>query len=359
MHALTENSAKTLNWEWAERSEYWAAQAAASTPVRKRRARNSTPLVLCGHGISIRVENGALVIRNGFTHYPQDQECHRYFPGSRQIPERILLLDGSGTLSFEVLSWLAEQNVALARVKWTGEVAVVASGTGYASDRTKVDWQVAQRDDEERRKAFSIDLVKQKLTASIDVLEHHIPESRRQQTALEWHRNALTRLERDFFATVNDVRGIEGQAASLYFGAWKGLPISWSGKRPVPDDWQEYDIRSSMANEQKPQNRNASHPINAMLNYAYTVKLAQLQLQAVADGYDPTIGIMHHGRRGKSAFIFDLIEPERPRIDAAILAFAKRRKFSGADFILRKDGACRLSPQLARVVAHEICGLKR
>jgi CRISPR-associated protein Cas1 len=46
-----------------------------------------------------------------------------------------------------------------------------------------------------------------------------------------------------------------------------------------------------------------------------------------------------------------LIEPERPKVDAAVLAFAQSRRFSGADFILRKDGACRLSPQLARALA--------
>jgi hypothetical protein len=44
-------------------------------------------------------------------------------------------------------------------------------------------------------------------------------------------------------------------------------------------------------------------------------------------------------------------EPERPKVDAKILDFVQTNTFTGADFILRKDGACRLSPQLARVVA--------
>ncbi|WP_174286288.1 CRISPR-associated endonuclease Cas1 [Sphingomonas bacterium] len=101
----------------------------------------------------------------------------------------------------------------------------------------------------------------------------------------------------------------------------------------------------------KAENRNASHPVNAMLNYAYAVKLAQMQIQAIADGYDPTLGIMHNSKRGSAALILDLIEPERPRIDAMILAFTHRRKFAAADFVIRANGDCRLSPQLARVVA--------
>lgn len=337
--------------EWALRSEFWLSQSANSAKPRKRRERNCNALILTGHGNSMRIENGALLIKQGFSHYPQKAERQRYFPGSRDIPERILLLDGSGSLSFDVLSWLGEQGVALARIKWTGEVAIVANGTGYASDRAKVDWQIEQRDNDDKRKAFAIELVTRKLIASIETLERHVPESRKKATALAWHRNAITRLEQEHFPTVNDLRGIEGQAASLYFRAWHGLPVEWKGSRAVPDEWQTYDIRSSMANGIKPSNRCASHPVNAMLNYAYAVKLAQMQIQAVADGYDPTIGIMHHGRRGKPSYIFDLIEPERPKVDAAILQFVAEQSFAAADFVIRKDGGCRLSPQLARMIA--------
>lgn len=346
-----EIAADTANEEWEIRSEEWIAEAAKFEKERKRRERNPNPLILCGHGMSMRIENGSLLIRDGFTHYPQKQTVHRYFPGDRETPTRIILFDGSGTLSFEVLSWLAEQGVALARIKWTGEVATVTSGSGYASDRDKVAWQHAQKVDDDKRLAFVTDLIHRKLVASIATLTEYIPDSRKRAVAIEWHHNGIDRLDQGEFSTVDGVRGVEGQAASLYFKSWQGLPITWNGKRSVPDDWQSYDIRSSMANGSKPQNRCASHPVNAMLNYAYAVKLAQMQIQAIADGYDPTIGIMHHGRRGKPAFIFDLIEPERPKIDAALLEFIRSRSFSCADFILRKDGACRLSPQLARVVA--------
>jgi len=50
-------------------------------------------------------------------------------------------------------------------------------------------------------------------------------------------------------------------------------------------------------------------------------------------------------------------QPERPKVDAAVLEFVANRSFAAADFIVRKDGVCRLSPQLARVavgpVTHE------
>lgn len=341
----------TAESDWAIRSELWISEAAKFGKKPKRRERNSEPLILCGHGISMRIENGVLVIRDGFTHYPQEQGVYRYFRGSRDIPTRILLLDGSGTLSFDVLSWLGEQNVTLARIKWTGEAAIAASGSGYASDPAKVAWQHQLNADHEKRLAYVIDLIRRKLVASLEILTDQLPQTHNCAVAVAYHQKSIERLEQDNFSEINDVRGIEGQCASLYFRAWKGLPIEWKGRRAIPDDWRSYDIRSSMANGMKPQNRCASHPMNAMLNYAYAVKQAQMQIEAIANGYDPTIGIMHHGRRGKPAYVFDLIELERPKVDGIILEFVRERSFTAADFVIRPDGVCRLSPQLARTVA--------
>ena len=88
-----------------------------------------------------------------------------------------------------------------------------------------------------------------------------------------------------------------------------------------------------------------------MLNYAYAVLQSQIQIALVSQGYDPTIGIMHHTHQGSPAYVLDLMEPLRPVVDAAILKFALKTTFSGADFTLRRDGVCRLNPQLARRVA--------
>jgi CRISPR/Cas system-associated endonuclease Cas1 len=93
-----------------------------------------------------------------------------------------------------------------------------------------------------------------------------------------------------------------------------------------------------------------------MLNYAYAMLQSRLQIQAVAEGYDPTLGIMHHGYNGSAAYIFDLMEPMRPVVDAAVLGFALATTFSGGDFTLREDGVCRLSPQLAQRVCQIVIG---
>jgi hypothetical protein len=78
------------------------------------------PLVLCGHGVSLRIEGGALTVRNGLTHYLQKHATYRFFKGDLDLPTRIVMLDGSGSISFDVLSWLAEQDVSLVRIDWAG-----------------------------------------------------------------------------------------------------------------------------------------------------------------------------------------------------------------------------------------------
>ena len=91
-----------------------------------------------------------------------------------------------------------------------------------------------------------------------------------------------------------------------------------------------------------------------MLNYAYAVLHSQMQIEAIGEGYDPRLGIMHESCPEARALIFDLVEPRRPIVDAAVLRFASAELFSGADFVIRDDGVCRLAPQLARRLCEEI-----
>ena len=59
---------------------------------------------------------------------------------------------------------------------------------------------------------------------------------------------------------------------------------------------------------------------------------------------------MHEGSDGSSKFIFDLMHPERPKVDRAVLDFVKGHVFDAADFVIRTDGVCRLNPEMARMV---------
>jgi CRISP-associated protein Cas1 len=105
-------------------------------------------------------------------------------------------------------------------------------------------------------------------------------------------------------------------------------------------------------------NRLIERRLNAILNYAYAALESEIRIKAISEGYDPTIGIMHEGRDGSSKFIFDLMEPERPKIDRAVLDFVKRQVFDPADFVIRTDGVCRLNPEMARMLVANVSALE-
>jgi CRISPR/Cas system-associated endonuclease Cas1 len=91
-----------------------------------------------------------------------------------------------------------------------------------------------------------------------------------------------------------------------------------------------------------------------MLNYAYGVLVAQTQIRLIAEGYDPTLGIIHDKtlyRGTYPAFALDHMEPMRPLVDQAVLDLINSATFTGADFPIQHDGVCRLHPELARRVA--------
>jgi CRISP-associated protein Cas1 len=62
------------------------------------------------------------------------------------------------------------------------------------------------------------------------------------------------------------------------------------------------------------------------------------------------LGISHYRRDGSPAFVFDMMEPERPKVDRAVLAFLRTEALHPADFTIREDGVVRLNSELARQV---------
>jgi CRISP-associated protein Cas1 len=348
--ALATPAIKTPS-DWATRSELWRSRVQRGSARRTKRAKPKSALILAGHGVSLRIHGGALEIQNGLTHYPQQREKHLFFRGDADLPERIILLDCDGSISFDVLSWLSEQNVSLIRINWMGEIVCLAGASGYSANPFRVKWQTESRDDPVLRIEYCRSIISKKIEATIVTLEKSIRRSEKWERAISAAYAALTKLDEKSPETIIGLRALEANCAAAYFRAWQGIPIKWRGtsRRPIPDNWRSIEQRSSPFHLAG--NRNAAHPVNAILNYAYTVLESELRIKAIADGFDPTIGIMHEGRDRSSKFVFDLMEPERPKVDRAILDFVKATVFNPSDFTIRSDGVVRLNPQLARHVA--------
>jgi CRISPR-associated endonuclease Cas1 len=309
--------------------------------------------VLTGHGLGLCVEQGTLLVKQGFTHYPQKQDVYRFFRGDRNMPSRITIVDGNGNITLDALGWLAEQNVPLVRIDWQGQVTtVISNNTG--PDHRLVRAQLAAQADKKAALRIAASLISAKLKNSIDTLRT-LPSSERVEKAIAVHKNGVGELRCSPAKSIGGLLGIEGRSALAYFNAWQGLPLRWkgTGRKPIPADWQKYTSRTSLQST-KPQNRNASHPVNAMLNYAYAVLESRVRLEIVAHGYDPMIGYLHSYDKDRAALVFDLMEPLRPVVDCTVLDLVRSRIFEPADFTIRRDGVCRLNPELAKTLVGQM-----
>lgn len=337
---------------WAERCSHWNSIAIEKPNRRNARKWIRTPLILSGHGVRLSIDRGSLLIRNGFTHYPQQQEQWRYFPGDREMPSRIVILDGKGGLSFQVLSWLSTQNVPLVQINWQGDVVSVIGSTGRSVDVDVVDAQRASRTNG-RGLRFARQLVLEKIINAAETLRSSLPECPEVQGAIGKLDKDVTLMKKNPPDSISKLRGVEGRVGAAYFKAWQSLPLHWkeTKKRPIPDNWRRIGWRRSYLSKS---NRNAHHPVNAMLNYAYGILENKVRMHLVGAGFEISFGVLHASYEDQQPMVFDMMEPLRPIVDRTVLGLVREHMFLPGDFTLMDSGVCRLNPQLAKAVVQGV-----
>lgn len=119
--------------------------------------------------------------------------------------------------------------------------------------------------------------------------------------------------------SVQELFGVEGDAAARYFSVWPTLvPAGWTLDRTTAWDRTR---------------RPARDPLNAALNYAYGMTLAEVVRAVVACGLDPHAGFLHSSGRNKPALALDLMEELRtPVAESVVLRAIKNGELKLADF---------------------------
>lgn len=341
------NADEPDDFDWAQRANLWiSATPPAPLKASKKAPPRGEPIVLAGHGIRIRTERGALVIHNGFTHYPQQSETWRIYPHDKPLPSRIIVCDADGAVSFDVLNWCQRNAIPLIWVDYKGEVVSVSGEPGIDRD-PKVRLAQFQMHGTEQMLKVATDLIRKKVLSSLTTLYVGVGE-----VAAKLAEPVLLQVNTTLYESppnsVEDLMLLEGQAASAYFRAWRNMPLRWkgTGRHPIPDDWHRIGSRGSSLSAN---NRRATHPVNALLNYAYGVLEGQVRRAIVINGLDPAIGILHAIQSGRASLVYDLMEPLRPLVDRQVLRFVAENNFNPKDFILSEDGQCKLHPELARM----------
>lgn len=127
---------------------------------------------------------------------------------------------------------------------------------------------------------------------------------------------------------VDALRGIEGEAAAIYFGIFDSLI------RPIGPEFR-YVGRS----RRPPLDR-----INALLSFLYAMLGHDCRSALEAHGLDPQVGFLHADRPGRASLALDLMEELRPVLaDRLALSLVNRGQLSPNDFVLEEAGGVRLT----------------
>jgi CRISPR-associated protein Cas1 len=130
----------------------------------------------------------------------------------------------------------------------------------------RVRWQLETRENPEQRNDFCRSIITRKIEATIIALAKSIPRSDKWERAMKSAYAALSGLEENPPENISELRALEANCAASYFRSWVGMPIKWRGisRRPIPGNWHSIGVRSSPYHLAG--NRNAAHPVNAILN---------------------------------------------------------------------------------------------
>jgi CRISP-associated protein Cas1 len=135
-------------------------------------------------------------------------------------------------------------------------------------------------------------------------------------------------------ASIEELLGIEGAAASQYFQQFSGMvkvEDDLPGLGLTVENTKQRTFNFNFNNRKR---RPPTDPVNAMLSLAYSMLTKDCTLAALAVGFDPYIGFYHQPRFGRPALGLDLMEEFRPLIaESTVLSCINNRVVTDKDFV--------------------------
>ncbi len=120
------------------------------------------------------------------------------------------------------------------------------------------------------------------------------------------------------------LRGLEGQAANLYFSGFNELILA-----------QKSAFQMTGRNRRPPLDR-----VNALLSFFYTLLAHEVTAALESVGLDPQAGFLHRDRPGRASLALDIMEELRPHFaDRLTLNLINRNQIDGEGFVIKENGA--------------------
>lgn len=134
---------------------------------------------------------------------------------------------------------------------------------------------------------------------------------------------------------LDEVRGCEGQAASIYFDVFDDMIFA-----------QRTDFAFSGRNRRPPRDR-----VNALLSFVYALLANDCTSALESVGLDPQLGYLHAIRTGRPALALDLMEEFRPSIaERLVLSLINLKEINAKHFDERPGGSVLLNDEGRKAV---------
>lgn len=269
---------------------------------------DSRVLIADGPSITVTVRTGQLHITDGPT---SDKRTRRIARVPRRY-DRIVIASGHGYITLDALRWLSETGTHWATI-------ILDELTGVAAPR-RTDARFIRAQASATKGFVGFDLARHLLVAKLAGQAKVVADrfgDERSANFIRSQQNGIRRAE-----SFDELRGIEAMAATEYFSQWvNNVTPTYRVPRGVrpPKHWLRYPGRASYAYDSVTQNRSATDPINALLNYAYKVAEAEAVHLCHALGLHPGMGVLHADRADRDSLAVDLLEVARPACDQIVL----------------------------------------
>lgn len=134
---------------------------------------------------------------------------------------------------------------------------------------------------------------------------------------------------------LDELRGYEGEAASVYFGVFDELILQ-----------NKNDFFFSGRNKRPPLDN-----VNAMLSFVYSLLANECAGAAYSVGLDPYVGFLHRDRPGRQSLALDLMEEFRaPIVDRFVLTLINKQEVNAKGFKKLESGAVIMNDTLRKTI---------
>ena len=137
---------------------------------------------------------------------------------------------------------------------------------------------------------------------------------------------------------IDEVRGLEGQAAADYFRVFDHLIVD------------QKEVFAFTERSRRP----PLDEVNALLSFMYTLLAHDVRSALETVGLDPAVGFLHRDRPGRPGLALDIMEEFRPVItDRLVLSLINRRQLAKKGFSKAASGAVTMDDDTRKIVLTE------